>query len=301
MKPPTSGDGYHPDLRATARLAPRTTITNATTMRVMRWLTALRRPRAAGVDIVPCAGSSMRIYRGARTSQRHPALLWMHGGGYVMGRAHLDDRLCQAFAHALGITVGSVDYRLAPEHPYPTALEDCYAALHRLADLPGVDPQRIAIGGLSSGAGLAAALAARLRGRRDIAPVHQLLAYPMLDDRSAKAAHPRAAQYRFWNQKSNQFCWRAYLADADPAVAVPACLVDLAGLPSAWIGVGSLDLFHDESVVYAERLRAAGVACELDVVAGAVHGFDAVAPKAPVVGAFFARQCISLNNAFRCA
>jgi acetyl esterase/lipase len=301
MNPAIVEDGYHPDLRATARLAPRTTITNATTLNVMRRLTALRRPRAAGADVVPFGGSSMRIYRGASTSQHHPALLWMHGGGYVMGYAHLDDRLCQAFADALGITVGSVDYRLAPEHPYPAAVQDCHAALHRLAELGGVDPKRIAIGGLSSGAGLAAALAARLRDQHDIAPVHQLLAYPMLDDRSSTAAQPRAAQFRFWNQKSNQFCWRAYLADADPTEAVPARLANLAGLPAAWIGVGSMDLFHDESVLYAQRLRAAGVACELDVVAGAFHGFDTVAPKTAVARAFFARQCISLNNAFRSA
>lgn len=299
MNPAMSPDGYHPDLRAIARIAPRTTITNATTMKVMRRLTALRRPRTTGVDVVRFGGWSLRIHRSANPPLHNPALLWMHGGGYVMGRAHLDDRLCQAFAEALGITVAAVDYRLAPEHPYPAALHDCHAALHHLAGLPGVDSSRIAIGGLSSGAGLAAALVARVRDQHDIAPVHQLLAYPMLDDRSSTAAQPRAAQFRFWNQKSNQFCWRAYLAGTDPTDAVPARHTDLKGLPPAWIGVGSLDLFHDESVHHAERLRAAGVACDLEVIAGAFHGFDTVAPKSAVGQAFFAKQCISLHNAFQ--
>jgi acetyl esterase/lipase len=165
--------------------------------------------------------------------------------------------------------------------------------------MPRVDPDRIAIGGLSAGGGLAAALAIRLHDHGDLVPALQLLAYPMLDDRSSTADHPLAPRYRFWNQKANRFSWQAYLAGADPADAVPARRDDLSGLASAWIGVGSLDFLHDECVTYARRLRAAGVACQLEVIAGAFHGFDAVAPKTSVAQSFFARQCLALYDAFR--
>jgi acetyl esterase/lipase len=290
----------HPELRALSRFAPRGTIPNLAALRIMRRLTGMRKPVAHGVTVEHLGpAATMRIYRGADTAVTAPALLWMHGGGYVMGRADLDDRLCLSFADGLGITVASVDYRLAPENPYPAAVLDCHAAWHRLARLPGVDSRRIAIGGLSAGAGLAAALAFRLRDEDDLAPVLQLLAYPMLDDRSSGAAHPCAARYRFWDHQSNQFSWRAYLAAADPAEAVPARRDDLAEVAPAWIGVGSLDLFCEESVVYARRLRAAGVACQLAVIDGAFHGFDAVAPKTSVAQAFFAQQCLALDHAFR--
>ncbi|MGA8547801.1 MAG: alpha/beta hydrolase fold domain-containing protein, partial [Mycobacterium sp.] len=118
--------------------------------------------------------------------------------------------------------------------------------------------------------------------------------YPMLDDRTVVGYHPG---HRLWNADSNRFGWRAYLGDADPAIAVPARREDLAGLPPAWIGVGTLDLFHDEDLAYAERLKAAGVPCHLEVAPGAFHGFDMLAPKAGVSQAFFNSQCASLREA----
>jgi acetyl esterase/lipase len=188
-----------------------------------------------------------------------------------------------------------VDYRLAPEHPYPAPLEDCYSALTWLAGLPAVDPARVAIGGASAGGGLAAALALLARDRGEITPVLQLLAYPMLDDRSG--AVPKNLNYRLWSPKSNRFGWAAYLGTADPQVAVPARRDDLSGLAPAWIGVGTHDLFHDQDLAYAERLTAAGVPCDVEVVPGAFHGFDAVVPKAAVSRSFFASQCASLRTA----
>ena len=237
----------------------------------------------------------MRLHRPAGVSQPGPALLWIHGGGYVIGTAQQDDELCRRFARALGVTVAAVDYRLAPEHPYPTPLEDCYAALTWLAALPAVDPARIAIGGASAGGGLAAALALLARDRGEITPTLQLLAYPMLDDRSGST--PENPNYRLWGPKSNRFGWAAYLGNADPKVAVPARHEDLSGLPPAWIGVGTHDLFHDEDVAYAARLTAAGVPCQIETVAGAFHGFDLVVPKATVSKAFFTSQCASLRSA----
>ncbi|MEX3645662.1 alpha/beta hydrolase [Mycolicibacterium porcinum] len=293
-------DDFHPELKALGRIAPRGNAGSATALKAVRRLMALRKSRVTGIDVASLGnGVDVRIFRGGGRSSAQPALLWMHGGGYVAGRANLGDRLCRAFADALDITVASVEYRLAPEHPYPAALHDCHDALGYLLGLPWVDPERIAIGGQSSGAGLAAALAFRLRDTDTVTVVRQLLAYPMLDDRTSGRVHPNAHNFRFWNTKSNRFSWTAYLGDADPEIAAPGRRTDLGGLPPAWIGVGSLDLFCDEGAAYADDLRAAGVPCELVVVNGAFHGFDEVAPKAAVAQAFFAKQCLSLADAFR--
>lgn len=265
----------------------------------MRRVSRLPRPRVPGVETTTApGGAGVRVYRPPLLIGRQPALLWMHGGGYVMGDATLDDRTCRRFADVLGITVASVDYRLAPEHPYPAALHDCHAALRWLAQQPGVDAGRIAVGGMSAGGGLAAALALHMRDHDDIPVVHQLLVYPMLDNRPAiRTSEDR--YIRLWNRKSNDFAWRAYLADADPRLAVPARCTDLTNLPPAWIGVGTLDLLHDQDVHYAHRLRAAGVACELLEIEGAFHGFDTIRPKTTVAQQFMSSQLNSLRNAFQ--
>ena len=218
------------------------------------------------------------------------ALLWIHGGGYVIGSPSQDDELCRRFAKDVGITVAAVKYRLAPENPYPAGLEDSYTALKWLATLPAVDPARIAIGGASAGGGIAAALAQLVLDRGEIDVQAQLLVYPMLDDRSGDRAAPDHPGQRLWDKKSNRFGWASYLGGADPAVAAPGRRADLSGLPPAWIGVGTLDLFHDEDVEYAARLRAAGVPCELQVVPGAFHGFDGIISKSQVAQSFFGSQ-----------
>ncbi|GAA5054780.1 hypothetical protein GCM10023318_30150 [Nocardia callitridis] len=197
----------------------------------------------------------------------------------------------------LGIVVVAVDYRLAPEHPYPTPLDDCYSALTWLADRPEIDSTRIAIGGASAGGGLAAALALLVRDRSSVTPVLQLLAYPMIDNRTV-AHSDTAAYHRLWNERSNTWAWSCYLRDADPYEAVPAQHPSLTGVAPAWIGVGTYDLFHDENLAYAQRLTAAGVACDLEIVPGAFHGFDIVTPTAPVSRSFFASQCEKLATAF---
>jgi acetyl esterase/lipase len=287
---------FHPDLRRVARLAPRALV-GPRSLRVVRALSGLRPSKTPeGVEALTLgSGVGVRLHRPVGVSQPGAALLWIHGGGYVLGSAQQDDALCQRFTRELGVTVAAVDYRLAPEHPYPAPLEDCYSALTWLAGLPAVDPARVAIGGASAGGGLAAALALLARDRGEISPVLQLLAYPMLDDRSG--AVPKHPNYRLWSPKSNRFGWAAYLGNADPQVAVPARRDDLSGLAPAWIGVGTHDLFHDEDLAYAGRLTAAGVPCHVEVVQGAFHGFDLVVPKAGVSQAFFASQCASLRTA----
>lgn len=291
-------NGFHPDLRKTARFLPRTSVTSRT-LPVMRVLESLAFRGAKDVEALTLtSGGRVRLHRPPGDVGPTPAMLWIHGGGYVAGNPQQDDQACRRFSRTLGITVAAPWYRRAPEHPYPAALEDLYAALEWLVSLPSVDSRRVAIGGESAGGGLAAALAFMVRDRGEISPVLQLLSYPMLDDRTV--SNPAVARnYRLWNERSNRFGWASYLGGADPDVAVPARRTDLAGLPAAWIGVGTADLVHEEGVAYAQRLRSASVPCDLEVVPGAFHGFDLVQARAPVSRAYFDSQCDALRAALK--
>jgi acetyl esterase/lipase len=297
----TALEDFHPDLAPLAVQLPQHII-DASTLPLVREATAQQMREASPNDVETVqlpSGAGMRVLRGGGvTASQAPALLWLHGGGYVMGTAYQDEALCRRFADELGITVGSIDYRLAPEHPHPAAIDDCDAALSALGDLPGVDTTRIAVGGASAGAGLAAAWTIRRRDRGEDGLCFQLLVYPMLDDRSTQRRHANAENFRLWDTASNEFGWSSYLGDADPVKAVPARQADLSGLPAAWIGVGTLDLFHDEDVAYADGLRGAGVPCEVSILPGAFHGFDSVAPEALISQEFFAMQCDVLRAAF---
>lgn len=293
---------WHVDLKTAGRFFPTFTMTPRST-RIIRWLTALlpgvRASKGVTVEDVHVPGPKqapavrVRVYRASHVRAPAPALLWIHGGGYVIGRPEMDDELCVDFARELGIVVVSVDYRLAPEHPFPAPLEDCYAALHWVfsnAEALGIVRERIGIGGASAGGGLAAALAQLAHERREHRLVMQVLVYPMLDDRTTARVDIEDKHLRGWNQPSNVFGWQSYLGQAPngpdaPKHAVPARCEDLSGLPPAWIGVGTCDLFHDEDLAYAERLKAAHVPCEFVVVPGAFHGFDRI-PGAAVAKEF---------------
>jgi len=345
---------FHPDLTR-ARFMPPTSATRLN-RRVLRALTRIGRGRApkGGERVVLHDDVSVRVQRsagsagpaaaaakttgaitgatsGATTDARilRPAVLHLHGGGLIIGSAVMGDALCRRLADELGgehsgehgAVVASVDYRMPPEHPYPTALDDAYAALQWLAAQPDVDPTRIAVIGESAGAGLAAALALLVRDRGELTLAGQVLAYPMLDDRTPVGDGPDPRGLRLWNVPSNRLGWGMYLgAAARPGVspgdaalkagvldaaalerAVPARRAEqgptaLAGLPPTWIGVGTLDLFHDEDVEYARRLSEAGVPCELHVIEGAYHAFDVAEPKAPVSRDFRKRQTGALGQ-----
>ena len=287
---------YHPDLRGIATVLPKG-VTSARTVPFLRRALSIAR-RGGGVSSTASIdnGVGLRVFE-PQTSIDAPrsrgAFLWIHGGGTVMGQAAQDDEWCRYLADEEGIVVVSVDYRLAPEHPFPEPVDDCVAALEWIIARPDVDPRRIAVGGASAGGLLAAAVAFRARDA-GISLALQMLVYPMLDDRTTRDD----VRYRLWDVPSNDFAWRSFLGDADTELAVPARRTDLRGLAPAWIGVGSLDLFLDEDLDYARRLRDAGVACEIHIVDGAFHAFDAIARRAGVSREFAEVRRKALTAAF---
>jgi acetyl esterase/lipase len=247
----------------------------------------------------------VRVYRPNDQPGKLPALFWIHGGGYVMGDIEQDDRLMKQLVNRIGCVAVSVDYRVAPEHPFPAPIEDCYAGLKWLfahADKLGVEPSRIAIGGASGGGGLAAGLALLARDRREVQVAFQLLIYPMIDDRNVTPASYAITDPRMWNRESNRLGWKAYLgrdgggAEVSPYAAA-ARATDLTNLPPAYIPVGALDLFVDENIEYAQRLIQAAVPTELHVYPGAFHGFDLFAPSAGVSKQFKADRDYALKRA----
>ena len=246
------------------------------------------------------------VYLPSERSMPLPAILWIHGGGYVIGTPEQEDPGVRSLVSTLGCVVVSVDYRLAPETPHPGPVEDCYAALTWLythAEELGVDTARIAISGASAGGGLAAALALLARDRGEVPIAFQLLIFPMLDDRTVTSTdpHPYTGEY-IWTSEANRFGWTALLGQepGGPAVspyAAAARAEHLEGLPPTFIGVGALDLFLEEDLEYARRLMRAGVPTELHVYPGAFHGFNLVA-DAKVTQAFHRDQLDALARAF---
>lgn len=231
----------------------------------------------------PSPGQSLRLrlYSSGDSSGSWPCLLWIHGGGYILGCPEMDEQLLCRKADELGCLVVAVDYRLAPEHPYPAALDDCDAALGWILENAGelgVDASTLVLGGASAGGGLAAALALRARDQRPGAITFQCLIYPMLDHRTGTAAES-AKDYWLWGVEHNRFAWNAYLGANDlthgvSPLASPAVADRLEGLPPTYLCIGDQDLFYEEDIDYARRLRESGVAVELEVVPGAPHGFD---------------------------
>ena len=263
-------------------------------------LSDLKIPGPAGAPAV-----GVRMYRPSSATGNIPVLVWMHGGGMILGNHLSEEDSNVAFARELGIAVVSVEYRLAPHSPAPAAAEDCYAVVEWLvanATQLAIDPQRLALGGVSAGGGLAAATTLLAHDRGSIAPAFQLLVYPMLDDRTVLRTDTDTTHVRFWRPRSNRYAWSAYLGEeaggADVSgYAAPARRSDLSGLPPAWIGVGTLDLFHPEDVDYAERLRRAGTPVDLVVVQGAFHGFDVLFKKKLVSRQFWEAQRNALGHA----
>lgn len=234
-------------------------------------------PGPAGAPAVP-----VRIYSPEGLQTTVPGMMHIHGGGFVVGNLDSELGTCLALCRNLGVVVVSVDYRLAPETPFPGPLEDCYAALQWMnahcAPLK-IDPARVAVFGLSAGGGLAAATALLARDRGGPALCFQYLGIPELDDRLQTASMQRFVDTPLWNRPNAELSWDFYLgeryrrgADDVPYLAAPARAEDLAGLPPAYVSTMEFDPLRDEGVEYALKLLRAGVATELHSFPGTFHG-----------------------------
>lgn len=242
------------------------------------------------------------VYEPRERAAQSGAYLHLHGGGYILGSPEGSDERNVRLASQLGIMVVSVDYRLAPEHPVPAALDDSYAVLawmHLNASELGIDPGRIAVGGESAGGGLAAALALLARDQGQYPICFQSLTYPMIDDRTGSALQPGdplTGEF-VWTRERNQLGWSYYLGTSSPAAPyAPARAETLEGLPRTWLGTAALDLFRDENIDYAKRLLKAGVPTELVVYPGACHGFQ-MARNARVTKQYLRDQAEALGRA----
>jgi acetyl esterase/lipase len=223
----------------------------------------------------------VRVHRPRGVEGPLPCVYAIHGGGMILGTYDMDDSTFEAWCQELGVMGVSVEYRLAPEFPFPTPLDDCergllWAVEH--ADELGIDTDRLGVFGISAGAGLAAGLAIRLRENGGPTLAFQLLETPMLDDRQITESST-TDDLLIWSNASNSFGWRSYLGDLYdgevPAEAAPARVAEPAGLPPTFLSVGTADGFRDETLTFAQRLAAAGVATELHMYPGLPHGFQA--------------------------
>ena len=244
---------------------------------------------------------SVRIYRPKDASGALPGVYFIHGGGMILGDVEGEDAAATRICDEVGAVVVSVEYRLAPEHPHPAPVEDCYAGLvwtaANAADL-GVDPARLAIYGGSAGGGLTIATALLARDRGGPALRFMMPIYPMIDDTNTTASSQEITDIGVWDRAGNIEAWAWYLG-GKPAdgYAAPTRAEDLTGLPPAYIGVGTVDLFRDEAIAFAQRLMQAGVPCELHVHPGSYHGSESFAPEAALSQRIWAGRIDALKRA----
>lgn len=295
-------DKVHPELRKATQGLPSLPFRHRWLWPVIRLLFRFfaRTKVVEGVEVAEYKvdkNARARVYR-PQGGSCGAGLLWIHGGGLIVGMPRQNDRLCSIYARDLNLVVVSVGYRLAPKHRFPSAIDDCLAVwqwLQGSAAMLGLEKERVALGGESAGGGLAACLAQRILDAGGVQPLAQVLYCPMLDDRTAANRDLDKAKHFIWDNYNNHNAWGAYLGEAPggpslPAYAVAARRENLAGLPPAWIGVGDIDLFYEEDRRYAERLNTAGVYCEFDDVPMAPHGFHSYAEDVPISRAFYQRN-----------
>jgi acetyl esterase len=233
-------------------------------------------------------GVRVRIYTPVPRCSPGPALLYLHAGGFVLGGLESDEARCLRFSAEAGYVVLAVEYRLAPEHPFPAAFEDCRTVLDWLceeADHLGIDRGRLSVGGSSAGGALAAGLSLWARDHGGPPLAAQLLVYPVIDDRLGTDSIKKFWDCPGWNGAATAQMWAHYLgspAGAPSAYAVPARAASLAGLPRTYLLVAGDDPLRDEGLEYGARLQAAGVPTEIHEFPGVPHGFDLFVPDVPI-------------------
>lgn len=244
---------------------------------------------------------ALRIYRPKNANKTLPGIYYIHGGGMVLGSVEGEDATASRLCDQVGAVVVSVEYRLAPECPHPAPSEDCYAGLVWMAqnaDDLGFSTDRLAIYGGSAGGGLAVATALLARDRSGPSLAFMMPIYPMIDDRNVTASSHEVTGVGIWDRSANEEAWQWYLGGKDiDQYAAPARATDLAGLPPAFIDVGTVDLFRDEDIEFAQRLMAAGVPCELHVHPGAYHASETFAPDAVLTRRIWALRIDALVRA----
>lgn len=298
------------ELEVIARTLERADLSDvAAARRSLAAVVADRPASLSGVDVfeatVAGAGGDVpvRVYR-PRDPAAAGVLLFMHGGAFVLGGLDTEHTRCLAYSAAAACTVVSVDYRLAPENPYPAGLDDCITVARWLAGggaaSLGADPARIAVGGASAGGGLAACVALHERDTVGCPFVFQLLVYPVIDDRVATPSMARFRQLAPWDGEASALMWRLYLGErrSEPVSCYAAAgrAEDLGGLPATYVTTTEIDPLRDEGLDYARRLVAAGVEVEIHHLPGTFHGFDVHAPDAAVTRRALREQAGALRR-----
>ena len=248
----------------------------------------------------PTDALTLRHYQPKSARLKGPGLIYIHGGGMIMGDLDSQDENMRETATSLDMPIASIDYRKAPEHPYPAAPEDCYAGVcwvfEHAAEL-GMDKDNIGLMGASAGGGLALAVTLMLRDRGGPKLKYLLAIYPMIDDRHKTSSSHEVVDLGIWDRAGSLEAWEWYLGDTEPdSYAAPARAEDLTGLPPAYIDVGDLDLFRDEDIVLAQRLSAAGVSVEFHLWTGAYHASELFAPLATLSQRIWATRYAAIRR-----
>jgi acetyl esterase/lipase len=248
----------------------------------------------------PSGDQKIRIYTAKKASKPAPALIYIHGGGMILGSIEGEAGVAQMFCAESGATVISVDYRKAPEFPYPAGADDCYSAAKWVFDNAselGIDKNNIGIYGGSAGGGLTLAVVLMARDRKSMNFKYMMPIYPMIDDRNETSSSHEITEIGIWDRDGNKEAWNWYLG-GKPAdeYAAPARAKDVSGLPPAFIDVGEMDLFRDEDTAFAQRLIQSGVACEFRIYPGAYHGSEVFAPEAELSKRIWAGRVEALKR-----
>ena len=306
---------YDPELMSAAAASPRFDMTRPASARALLADLTASVPAFVFPDsvvhsrkqVATSEGSSVTVHviRQTAAMPSAPAVLWFHGGGFVFGDASMDFPLHVRLARELGAVIVSVEYSLAPENPYPAAVEEGYAVLewiHAASSELGIDPSRIAVGGHSAGGCLAAAVVLMTRDRRGPSLCLQVLDLPVTDDRLLTPSMVAYVDTPVWTWANAEASWTSYLGPgrdgATVPYAAPSRAADLGSLPPAYVSVAQFDPLRDEGIDYAQRLVQAGVSTELHLFPGTFHGSVAAAPDAAVSASMVEHLIGAVGRAF---